>query len=93
MHVGVFSVGHAVVTAHGRWLAAVLACGPNALLSHVSAAALWAIVTARALRRFPVPPEPSAHSAWHRRFGKLAALDMLGTAITGWIFYWMAFVA
>jgi uncharacterized membrane protein YozB (DUF420 family) len=59
----------------------------------VSAAALWGIVIARALRQFSKPPEPSPHSAWHRRFGKLAAIDMLCTAITGWIFYWLAFVA
>lgn len=26
---------------HGRWMAAVLSCGPSALLSHSSAAALW----------------------------------------------------
>ena len=59
----------------------------------VSAAVLWAAVILRALRLFPRPPAPGSHSAWHRRFGKLAALDMLATAVTGWIFYWMAFVA
>ncbi len=32
-------------------------------------------------------------AAWHRRWGKLAAIDMLLTALTGWLFYWMAFVA
>src|SRR5262249_7834629 len=59
----------------------------------VSTALLWIVVTALALRRFPDPPRPAAHSMWHRRAGKLAAYDMLGTAITGWIFYWLAFVA
>jgi putative membrane protein len=59
----------------------------------VSAAVLWVVVISQALRGFPQPPAPSAHSAWHRRFGKLAAYDMLCTAITGWIFYWLAFVA
>lgn len=43
LHRGVYAVGHRLVTAHGRWMAAVLACGPGALLSHLSAAALWAI--------------------------------------------------
>lgn len=38
---GVYSVGHAHVIGRGRWMAAVLACGPQALLSHRSAAALW----------------------------------------------------
>jgi very-short-patch-repair endonuclease len=39
LHVGVYAVGHANVSAHGSRLAAVLACGPGALLSHRSAAA------------------------------------------------------
>jgi putative membrane protein len=59
----------------------------------VSTALLWAVVIVRALRQFPDPPVPAAHSPWHRRYGKLAAYDMLCTAITGWIFYWLAFVA
>jgi very-short-patch-repair endonuclease len=38
-----------VLTIHGRWLAAVLACGRAAMLSHRSAAALWDLrPTARA---------------------------------------------
>jgi very-short-patch-repair endonuclease len=41
LHRGVFAVGHRVLGARGRWLAAVLACGPTAVLSHASAAALW----------------------------------------------------
>jgi predicted transcriptional regulator of viral defense system len=43
LHRGVYAVGHDVVTRRGRWLAAVLACGPGAALSHASAAALWEI--------------------------------------------------
>ena len=35
--------GHALVPTRGRWLAAVLACGPAAALSHASAAALWGL--------------------------------------------------
>lgn len=41
LHRGVYAVGHTRLTARGRWLAAVLACGPDALLSHRAAAALW----------------------------------------------------
>jgi very-short-patch-repair endonuclease len=41
LHRGVYAVGHTVLDAHGRWLAAVLACGPGAVLSHTAAAALW----------------------------------------------------
>jgi predicted transcriptional regulator of viral defense system len=40
---GVYSVGHTLLDRHGRWLAAVLACGPNAALSYRSAASLWGI--------------------------------------------------
>lgn len=43
LHRGVFAVGHRHLTRHGRWLAAVLALGEGAVLSHVSAAALWGI--------------------------------------------------
>ena len=43
VHRGVYSVGRPSVTAYGRWMAAVLACGPKAALSHSSAAALWRI--------------------------------------------------
>jgi len=40
VHAGVFAVGHASLTRRGRYAAAVLACGPGAVLSHRSAAAL-----------------------------------------------------
>jgi very-short-patch-repair endonuclease len=41
VHHGVYAVGHSLLTQPGRWMAAVLACGPGAALSHASAAALW----------------------------------------------------
>ena len=41
VHRGVYAVGHARLTPHGRFMAAVLACGDGALLSHRSAAFLW----------------------------------------------------
>ena len=53
---------------------------------------LWPIVIVMAIRRFPVPPEPGRHSLFHRRWARLAAWDMLLTSISGWIFYWLAFV-
>lgn len=40
---GVYAVGRPQLTQHGRWMAAVLSCGPAAVLSHSSAAALWTI--------------------------------------------------
>ncbi|ADB50139.1 type IV toxin-antitoxin system AbiEi family antitoxin domain-containing protein [Conexibacter woesei] len=40
LHPGVYAAGHARLTRNGHWLAAVLATGPGAVLSHRSAAAL-----------------------------------------------------
>lgn len=41
---GVYAVGHRRLPIEGRWMAAVLACGEGAALSHRSAAALWNLV-------------------------------------------------
>lgn len=38
---GVYAVGRPQLDRRGRWMAAVLACGQDAALSHGSAAALW----------------------------------------------------
>jgi very-short-patch-repair endonuclease len=43
LYAGVYAVGHRDVSRHGWWMAAVLASGPGAALSHRSAAALWRI--------------------------------------------------
>ena len=43
IHRGVYALGHRVLTRSGHWMAAVLACGPDAVLSHRDAAALWGI--------------------------------------------------
>jgi very-short-patch-repair endonuclease len=40
---GIYAVGRPSLTKYGRWMAAVLACGDGAVLSHSSAAALWRI--------------------------------------------------
>jgi hypothetical protein len=69
IHRGVYAVGHRRISPHGHCLAAVLACGPGALLSHGSAAWLWGItrygpqplaVTA------PQPRKPRAPILLHR---------------------------
>jgi putative membrane protein len=72
------------------WVDIVLAIH---LVFAVSTALLWIAVIARALANFPAPPQPGPHSAWHKRFGTIAAIDMVCTAVTGWVFYWLAFVA
>jgi hypothetical protein len=43
VHRGVYAVGHSRLSRRGRWMAAVLACGPGAVLSHLTAALLWGL--------------------------------------------------
>lgn len=42
-HRGVYAVGHSKLSRHGALIAAVLACGVDAVLSHRSAAWLWGL--------------------------------------------------
>jgi Protein of unknown function (DUF559) len=51
VHEEVFAVGHTRVSQKGYWWAAVLAYGPDAVLSHQSAAVLWGL---RRRRRGPI---------------------------------------
>jgi hypothetical protein len=44
IHRGVYAVGHRAPSWHRRWMAAVLACGEGAVLSHGSAASLWGLL-------------------------------------------------
>ncbi len=62
------------------------------LVFAITSAVLWPVVIYRALRRFPKPPAPGEHSRSHNFWARLAALDMLLTAITGWVFYVLAFL-
>jgi hypothetical protein len=63
------------------------------LLFAVPTLFLWIAVIVRAYRQFPTPPLPGQHSASHRFWGWFAAIGMTMTAVTGCIFYWLAFVA
>ena len=56
VHAGVYAVGHQQRTPMATAMAAVLACGPDALLSHDSAAALWGV---RTWPRFPEVTAPT----------------------------------
>jgi hypothetical protein len=47
VHRGVYAVGHVALTRNGRFMAAVLACGDGAALSHFSAAVVWGILEAK----------------------------------------------
>jgi very-short-patch-repair endonuclease len=60
---GVYALGRPQLPQLGRWMAAVLACGPQALLSHGSAAALWGIRRPRDTSRFGGGRRPSGLAA------------------------------
>jgi very-short-patch-repair endonuclease len=62
---GAYAVGRRSVVQRGTWLAAVLACGEGAVLSHASAAALWELVPARALVDVTSPRGNQGRQRWH----------------------------
>jgi Transcriptional regulator, AbiEi antitoxin/Protein of unknown function (DUF559) len=62
VHRGVYAVGHPALSLEGRWMAAVLAVGSGAALSHASAAALWKL-----LRPIAGPIDVSVPSSAGRR--------------------------
>jgi very-short-patch-repair endonuclease len=55
LHRGVYAVGHRALTAESGWVAAVLAHGPGAVLSHRSAGQLWGLYP-----RSEITPEVTA---------------------------------
>jgi len=58
----------------------------------ISTVVLWALTVGLALRRFPTPVRPAAHSRLHRILGWLSALDITGTAVTGLMVYYYGFM-
>lgn len=70
---GVYAVGRPEVSERGRWMAAVLRCGPATLLSHRSAAALWGMRLRQAQKTDVVVPASVFRRApgilVHRRAG------------------------
>jgi len=75
------------------WPGGVLAALGVHLVFAVSTLGLLVWVVWEALGRFPSPPAPGAHGPRHKRFARLAAFDLAVTAVTGTLFYWLAFVA
>jgi len=59
----------------------------------VSTSLLWIFVIVQALRKFPRPPLPNEYGPRHKFWATIAAVDLCLTALTGWTFYWLAFVA
>ncbi len=74
------------------WPRGVLVALAIHLVFAISTLVLWAWVVWEAIGRFPTPPAPGSHGPRHRRMARLAALDLVATAVTGTIFYWLAFV-
>lgn len=73
IHHGVYAVGHSVLTKHGHWMAAVLACGPGAVLSHQSAASLWGLLDVSARPEVIRPGRFRARRGIVARFGSVPA--------------------
>jgi very-short-patch-repair endonuclease len=74
LYPGVYAVGHEALTREGRWMAAVLAGGPGAVLSHRSAAALWRIraPSSRAIE-VTTSAKSRSHGSIQRHFAMLPA--------------------
>jgi putative membrane protein len=75
------------------WPGGVLAALAIHLVFAVSTFVLLVWVLWEAVARFPSPPAPGTHGPRHRRMARLAAADLVLTAVTGTVFYWLAFVA
>jgi very-short-patch-repair endonuclease len=65
VHKGVYAVGHAYMHRNGRLMAAALAFGPRAVLSHRTAAELWGILRPTSSR----PHVTSEHRSFHGKPG------------------------
>jgi very-short-patch-repair endonuclease len=75
---GVYAVGHRVLRVEGRRLAAVLACGEGAVLSHRSAAAHWGLLPTDQ-QRVDVTAPASRHGAPGIRLHRTRSLDAQDT--------------
>lgn len=75
LHQGVYAVGHAHLTRDGHWMAAVLAAGPGALLSHRDAAALHGLRPPGNHRRTHVTTPARAASTPKLQLHRATTLD------------------
>jgi len=62
------------------------------LVFAVSTPILWITTLLLAFRRFDSPPQPGQHSRTHKTLGWLSTIDITLTAITGLVFYYVAFM-
>lgn len=63
------------------------------LLFAVPTLLLWIFVIVQAIRQFGWSGQTGTYGRQHAFWGRLASLGMLMTAVTGWLFYWLAFAA
>ena len=78
VHQGVYAFGHTALRAEGHRLAAVLACGPDAVLSHRSAAAHWGLLRTDQTRIDVTAPR-GRHGAPGIRLHRSRSLDAQDT--------------
>ena len=53
---------------------------------------VWAYTIVQAIRKMPSIPQPCEYSAKHKRLGWISAIMMYATAVTGCLFYALAFI-
>lgn len=63
------------------------------ILIAVATACFWSATFWLAWKRAPNPPQPGGFSFQHRRMARLSVMLLFATTCTGWLFYWMAFIA
>lgn len=84
VHRGVYALGHSALSVEARWHAAVLACGPRAVLSHASAAALWGLIRpVRGPIDVSVPSQAGRRSRHGIRIHRCASLAGASLVIPG----------
>jgi very-short-patch-repair endonuclease len=75
LHRGVYAVGHLGLGEEAKWLAAVLACGDGAVLSHGSAAVLWGIRLGELFRPEVTTERDRRHPGITTHRARLSAAD------------------
>jgi very-short-patch-repair endonuclease len=82
---GVYAVGRPEMSQRGWWMAALLACGPGAVLSHASAAVLWGVRVVWLPRvdvSVPLKARPRAEGVTLHRRTNLQATTRHGIPVT-----------
>jgi very-short-patch-repair endonuclease len=79
LHAGVYAVGHLALPREGGWIAAVLAAGDGAVLSHASAAALWGLMPSAPRLPEVTVPRSSRSTPRLRRHCSFLAPDEIAT--------------